>query len=66
MGKDSPLVSVVMPVHNGEKYIEEALSSCFDQTYKNIEVVVVDDKSTDGTLDLLRRLETRKCNKYWN
>lgn len=57
MGKSDPLVSVVIPVYNGEKYLEESLQSCFDQTYKNIEVVVVDDKSTDSTLSILKTLE---------
>jgi glycosyltransferase involved in cell wall biosynthesis len=57
MEKNKPLVSVVMPVHNGEKYIREALQSCFDQTYKNIEIIVVDDKSTDSTLSILYSLE---------
>jgi glycosyltransferase involved in cell wall biosynthesis len=47
--KMQPLVSVVMIVHNGEKYIREALESIFNQTYTNIEVIVIDDGSTDRT-----------------
>lgn len=57
--KDRPLVSVVIPVHNGEKYIKEALNSCLNQTYKNIEIIVVDDKSTDNTLNILREYESK-------
>jgi glycosyltransferase involved in cell wall biosynthesis len=54
MEKSNPLVSIVIPVHNGEKYIKEAIDSCFAQSYANIEVIVVDDKSEDTTLDILR------------
>jgi glycosyltransferase involved in cell wall biosynthesis len=51
-------VSVVIPVHNGEKYIKEALDSCINQTYEDIEIIVVDDKSTDNTLDILKEYES--------
>jgi glycosyltransferase involved in cell wall biosynthesis len=44
-------VSVVMAVLNGERFIDEAIQSIVDQTYKNCEIVVVDDGSTDGTRD---------------
>ncbi|NOY98887.1 MAG: glycosyltransferase [Chloroflexi bacterium] len=46
---DSPLVSVIMPVFNGEKYLREAIESILSQTYHPFEVIVVDDGSTDGT-----------------
>lgn len=48
------MVSVVIPVHNGQKYIKESIDSCLNQTYKSIEIVVVDDESTDNTLDILK------------
>ncbi len=54
MQNDNPLVSVVIPVHNGEKYIKESINSCLNQTYTNIEIVVVDDASTDSTVELLK------------
>ena len=46
--------SFVIPVYNGETYLREALDSCLEQTVKHLEVVVVDDASTDGTAELLR------------
>lgn len=49
-----PLVSIVIPVHNGQEYIIEAIDSCLNQTYENIETIIVDDKSTDGTLKILK------------
>ena len=44
-----PLVSVIMPTYNAEKYIGDAIESILNQTYKNIEVIIVDDASTDET-----------------
>jgi len=54
MGKSNPLVSVIIPVHNGEKYIKESIDSCINQTYQYIEIIVVDDKSEDRTLEILK------------
>lgn len=59
MKENSPLVSIVIPVHNGEKYIKESINSCLEQTYKNIEVIVVDDKSEDNTLNILKNYGNR-------
>jgi glycosyltransferase involved in cell wall biosynthesis len=53
----TPIVSVLMPVYNAERYIEEALESVLNQTFENFEVITVNDGSTDGTLDILRRFE---------
>ena len=47
-------VSFIIAVYNGEKYIREAVESCLNQTHPDVEVVVTDDGSTDGTLSLLR------------
>ena len=44
-----PLVSVIMPVYNGEKYLREAIESILTQTFRDFEYIIVDDGSTDGT-----------------
>lgn len=45
-------VSIIIPIYNGEDYIEECLNSIFDQTYQNIEVIVVNDGSTDKSYEI--------------
>ena len=50
----SPLVSVVIPVFNGEKYLREAIDSVLSQDDARLDVVVVDDGSTDGTSEIIR------------
>ena len=46
----SPLVSIVIPVYNGSNYLKEAIDSALAQTYKNIEVLVINDGSNDDDL----------------
>jgi glycosyltransferase involved in cell wall biosynthesis len=48
-----PLVSVALATHNGEKFLRQQLNSIYAQTYPNVEVVVSDDRSTDGTVAIL-------------
>ena len=49
-----PLVSIVIPTYNGAKYLPECVESCLGQSYPNLEIVVIDDGSTDDTIDVLR------------
>jgi len=48
MRQVDPLVSIVIPVYNGSNYLHEAIDSAIGQTYKNVEIIVVNDGSTDG------------------
>lgn len=51
----NPLISVLLPVYNGEKYISESLMSCMNQTYDNIEIIIVNDCSTDDTSKIIEK-----------
>jgi glycosyltransferase involved in cell wall biosynthesis len=52
---DRKLISVIIPVYNGEAYLRECIDSILNQSYRNFEVIVINDGSTDGTRDILER-----------
>ena len=47
------LISCIVPVYNGERYLKEALDSILTQSYRPLEIIVVDDGSTDGTAEVV-------------
>jgi alpha-1,3-rhamnosyltransferase len=51
-----PLVSVIIPCYNHEQYVEECILSVINQSYKNIQLVVIDDGSKDKSLEIIQRL----------
>jgi GT2 family glycosyltransferase len=66
-----PLVTIIIPNYNGISYVGpklffEALSSCLNQSYKNIEVILVDDASTDGTVAWVRKKFGKKIRFVFN
>jgi len=55
----SPLISIIIPTYNYGEYLPVALESCLQQTYKNLEIIVVDDGSTDNTREIIERYGDR-------
>ncbi len=60
---DKPVVSIITVVRNGVRQIEKTIVSVLRQTYGNIEYIVIDGGSTDGTIDVIRRYENKIA--YW-
>lgn len=57
MYKSNPLVSVVMPAYNSEKFIAEAIESILNQTFDNFELIIIDDCCTDRTAEVVKQFE---------
>ena len=55
----SDLVSIILPVYNGEKYIYGTIESISKQTYKNFELLIVNDGSTDNTLNICSEISQK-------
>ena len=47
-------ITVLMPVYNAEKYIEKAIDSVLNQSFKDFELLIINDGSTDGSMDIIR------------
>lgn len=56
---DKPLISIVVPVYNAEKYLDKCLSSLTSQSYKNIEIICVNDGSKDSSLNILKEYQEK-------
>ena len=54
-----PLISVIVPVHNGQDYLEKCIESVENQTYENLEVIIINDGSTDGTGQVCVKLKQK-------
>lgn len=53
LGKQMPLISIVLPTFNGEQYIAKSIQSCLDQSYKDFELIIINDCSTDNTINII-------------
>jgi len=62
MNKKQPLVSILIPMYNSSRYISHTLDCCIKQSYQNIEIIVVDDGSTDDSVEIVRSYQKRFFN----
>ena len=58
-----PLISIITVVFNGEQHLEETIQSVINQTYENVEYIIIDGGSSDGTLDIIKKYEDKI--DYW-
>ena len=57
-----PFFSIIIPVHNSEKYVDKGLRSIIKQTFQDYEALIINDNSTDGTLDVVKKVIRNKGN----
>jgi teichuronic acid biosynthesis glycosyltransferase TuaG len=60
MATSDPLVSIIMPVYNAERFLQQAIDSVLGQSYKNWELIIVDDGSTDGSSTIIGRYQNNQ------
>lgn len=56
---DRPLVSIIMPSYNSAEFIEESINSVLVQSYKNIELIIVDDLSNDNSINIIKKIQEK-------
>jgi glycosyltransferase involved in cell wall biosynthesis len=61
-----PKITVLMPVYNGEKYLDSAVQSILSQTFKDFEFLIIDDGSTDGSAEIIRKFEDTRIKLVQN
>jgi len=62
--KDNPLVSICIPAYNVEKYIKETITNILNQSYSNTEIIIVDDGSTDNTLNIIKSFDDKRIKVF--
>jgi glycosyltransferase involved in cell wall biosynthesis len=63
---DAPQITVAMPVYNGEGYVNLAIQSVLDQTYSDFELLIVNNCSTDGTLEVVKAFSDPRTRLHIN
>ena len=66
MKKQLPLVSIIMPVHNAQEFVAEAIRSILEQTYQRFKLIIIDDASTDKSAEILKKLVNPKIVYFRN
>ena len=59
MQKSNPKISIIIPVYNSEEFLEQCLNSAINQTLQDIEIVVINDASTDSSLQMIKEFQTK-------
>ena len=57
-----PLISIIMPCYNAEEYVSDAINSVLEQTYGNVELIIIDDGSTDNSLEICEDYQASQHN----
>lgn len=65
-GNERPDVSVLMPVYNGEKFISESIESVLNQTFRNFELIIIDDCSEDQSAHIIKQYDDRRIKYFRN
>ena len=60
------LITILINNYNNEKYLKKCITSCLKQTYKNLEIIIYDDKSNDSSKKILSKIRNRKIKKIFN
>src|SRR5688572_4810851 len=63
MNQSAPLLSIITVVYNGEQLLEKTILSILNQTYTNIEYLIIDGRSKDRTVDIIKKYENKIS--YW-
>lgn len=63
--RNDDLISVIIPVYNCEKYVRQTLDSVVNQTYKNLEILIIDDGSKDNSLAICNEYLTDESLQSW-
>ena len=58
--KNTPLVSVILPNYNNEKYLDKSINSVITQTYNNWELIIIDDASSDNSLNIINKYKKKE------
>lgn len=61
---ERPFISVLLPVYNGADYLEEAIESILNQTYKNFEIIIINDGSTDDSVSIVKQFNDTRVRYY--
>ena len=60
------LVSILINNYNNQKFIKKSIISCLNQTYKNLEIIIFDDNSTDNSKKIIRKIKNKKIKRIFN